>query len=107
MGRKRSTSSEGGSGVLFAVALVIYLVVTFIWWIVAVAVAVALFYLVRAIVEENRRRRAVRARRCAEIAARADQQHNWVMRGDDRGVYGPEGAALMRTIRARPRGLSV
>ena len=107
MGRKRSRSSEGGSGALFAVALMIYLVVTFIWWIVAVALAVALFYLIKAIVEENRRRREVRAHRCAEIAARADQQHSWVMQGDERGVYGPEGAALMRTLRARPPGLSV
>jgi hypothetical protein len=39
---------------------------------------------------------------CAEraaIAARADQQHRWVVAGDERGVYGPAGAALMREIR--------
>ena len=27
-------------------------------------------------------------RRNAAIAARADQQHQWVMEGDERGVYG-------------------
>lgn len=103
MARKRSKSSEGGSGALFAVALVVYLVVTFIWWILAVAAAVALYYLIAAIVAENRRRRELATRRCAQIAARADQQHNWVMQGDDRGIYGPEGATLMRAIRAVPR----
>jgi hypothetical protein len=30
----------------------------------------------------------------AEIAA-PDQQHAWVMTGDDRGVYGPHGAQLV------------
>jgi hypothetical protein len=30
-------------------------------------------------------RRQVRA----GLLARADQQHRWVMRGDERGVYGP------------------
>jgi hypothetical protein len=33
-----------------------------------------------------------------ELAARADQQHNWVMQGDDRGTYGPQGADLMHYI---------
>jgi hypothetical protein len=33
------------------------------------------------------------------MAARADQQHAWVLQGDERGVYGPAGAELMRDIR--------
>ena len=33
-----------------------------------------------------------------ELAARADQQHNWEMQGDDRGIYGPQGADLMHYI---------
>ncbi|HME49036.1 hypothetical protein [Mycobacterium sp.] len=49
---------------------------------------------------ENRKRADALAHRNAEIAARADQQHNWVMQGDDRGVYGPEGARLMHHIRS-------
>ncbi len=102
MGQKRTSSSDG-SGAMFAVALVLYLIATFIWWIIAAAAAVALFYAVRAVVRENRRRRAIYARRCAEIAARADEQYNWVLQGDDRGIYGPEGAALMRAICAVPR----
>jgi hypothetical protein len=31
--------------------------------------------------------------------ARADQQLRWMLAGDDRGIYGPAGAALMRDIR--------
>lgn len=101
---KRNKSSQEGSGTLFAVALVLYLIVTFIWWIIAAAAAVALFYLVRAIFRESRRRREIHAKRCAEIVARADQQHNWVMQGDDRGIYGTEGAKLMRVVRAGRTG---
>jgi hypothetical protein len=41
----------------------------------------------------------VGARRRAEIAARADQELRWVLAGDERGIYGPDGAALMRDIR--------
>jgi hypothetical protein len=38
-------------------------------------------------------KRATLAQRMNELAARADQQHNWVMQGDDRGIYGPQGAS--------------
>ena len=77
----------------------LYLIVKFIWWIVTALVLVGAFFLVRAIVRENRRRRIAYAQYCAAIAARADQQHNWVMQGDDRGIYGTDGAKLMRVIR--------
>lgn len=50
-----------------------------------------------------REQRALRQRAGAAIAARADQQHSWVMRGDDRGIYGPHGAQLMHFIEARHR----
>ena len=43
-----------------------------------------------------------RRNRVAAIAARADQQHNWYVQGDPRGIYGPDGAKLMRQIR-QPR----
>lgn len=35
------------------------------------------------------------------LLSRADQQNNWAARGDLRGVYGPEGAELMRTLAPR------
>ena len=74
------------------------LIVKFIWWILGAAALVGLFFLVRAVVREDRKRREAYARYCAAIAARADQQHQWVMQGDDRGIYGPEGAELMHFI---------
>lgn len=98
MGQGKS-SNDGSAGVGFAVLVLIYLVIKFIWWIVAAAGVVATFFVVRAIVRETRRRREVQAALRAEISARADQQHNWVMQGDDRGIFGPDGAALMRQIR--------
>ncbi len=36
---------------------------------------------------------------------RADQQHNWVLQGDDRGIYGPEGAELMHYLYPALSGL--
>lgn len=44
--------------------------------------------------------RELRRQANAAIAARADQQHGWVMQGDDRGIYGPQGARLMHFIEA-------
>lgn len=95
---RRDNSSDGGA-VFFAVGLLIWFVVTFFWWIVAALVLVAAFHIGRAWLRWRDARRAAWSEYCAAVAARADQQHDWVLRGDDRGIYGPEGAALMRTIR--------
>jgi len=37
-----------------------------------------------------------------EIRERADEQHRWASRGDTRGVYGADGAALMREVLPPP-----
>ena len=98
--RRQSRSNSSGSfGAVFGLLLLIAVIVKFIWWILGAAALVGLFFLVRAVVRENRKRRDAYARYCAAIAARADQQHQWVMRGDDRGIYGREGAELMHFIR--------
>jgi len=98
MARKRK--SDDGSGVGFAFLVVIAIIIKFFWFIVAAAVMVGTFYLVRAMVRAGRARRAAYDAYCGEIAARADQQHYWVLRGDDRGTYGPEGAMLTRYVMA-------
>ena len=36
--------------------------------------------------------------RSGASSPRADLQHKWVLRGDDRGIYGVEGAELMRYL---------
>jgi type II secretory pathway pseudopilin PulG len=73
-------------------------IIKFIWWILGTAALVGLVFVVRAAVRADRQRAEFRARHRAAIAARADQQHHWVLHGDDRGVYGPTGAALMHDI---------
>ena len=38
------------------------------------------------------------ARREATLRAHAEQQHRWTLRGDSRGIYGSDGAELMRSV---------
>ncbi|HKI40025.1 MAG: hypothetical protein ACLQIK_10355 [Mycobacterium sp.] len=92
------SSSGGGFGALVLVLLLIAFIVKFIWWILGTAALIGLFFLGRAVAQSYARRSAEHARYRAAIAARADQQHNWVLQGDDRGIYGPEGAELMHYI---------
>ena len=47
--------------------------------------------------------RAVEQRQQDAVRKRADQQHRWAARGDDRGVYGTEGAELMREVIPPPQ----
>jgi hypothetical protein len=95
---KSNASSGGGFGVLFGLALIIWIIVKLIWWIVGVAVLVGLSFLVSAIVRESNKRADLRAAHRVAVCIRADQQHNWVLQGDDRGIYGPQGAELMHFI---------
>jgi hypothetical protein len=84
--------------VLFCLLFVVWLIVKLIWWILGAAALVVVFLVVRAVVRENRKRRDALARYCAEVSARADQHLNWVVQGDDRGIYGEGGAELMHYI---------
>jgi hypothetical protein len=76
-------------GTLIIVALVFHL----IWWIVAavgiaaltVSLLAAAFYAAHLV--------DARAARLAGLRARADQQHQWVMQGDERGIHGEFPAA--------------
>lgn len=95
----RSNDSSDGKGLFMALVLVVWFVVTFFWWIVGAIGLVAAFYLGRAFFQARDARRAEARAYCAALVARGDQQHRWVLRGDERGIYGPEGAALMRVIR--------
>jgi hypothetical protein len=96
--RGSRSSSGGGFGGLVLLMLLIAFIIKFIWWILGTAALIGLIFLGLAIARWCGRRSAERARYRAAIAARADQQHNWVLRGDDRGIYGPEGAELMHYI---------
>ena len=70
------------------VLLLVGFVGAYFWWIVAALAAVALVYFARRWWLAHRRRVAEREAEHAAIAARADQQHAWVLAGDDRGVCG-------------------
>ena len=81
------------------ILLLVGFVGAYFWSIVAAAVVVGLAYhSSRWWCSECQRGAELDAER-AEIVARADQQHVWLMAGDDRGVYGPVGAELMRNTR--------
>ena len=92
---KSGDSSGAGFGILVLIALIIH----FIWWILGALALVAAYYLTREAVRAVKRRRAERDAHYAAVCARADQQHTWALSGDDRGVFGVEGARLMRDIR--------
>jgi lysylphosphatidylglycerol synthetase-like protein (DUF2156 family) len=86
-------------GQLIGVLLVVGFIGAYFWWIVAVLAVVALAWMAQRAFREIEAGEAAEARRQAALVARADQQHAWVLEGDDRGVYGPAGAELMRDIR--------
>lgn len=74
-----------GSGwmLIFFGVLVVGLVMKYwLWFLAATALIVAGVWLVGRFREENAR--------INELIARADEQHNWVLSGDERGVYGSE-----------------
>jgi membrane protein implicated in regulation of membrane protease activity len=77
------------------VLLLIGFVGAYFGWIAAIAAVAALVWIARqafrsidSIEAEDAQRAQAEARRRAAVAARADQQHAWVMARDDRGVYG-------------------
>lgn len=76
--------------------------VTMFWWLMAVAANFGLYYAVRVRLAGVRHRRQVSPGLSAEIARRADQQDRWAQRGDARGVYGVEGAELMKQVDPQP-----
>ncbi|MDV3135731.1 hypothetical protein M1248_27515 [Mycobacterium sp. 29Ha] len=83
---------------MFGVLLLIGLVITYYWFFIAAGAAVGLFFAVRALVRREQERRLAAEREAEEIAYRAERQHRWAQRGDDRGVYGVAGAELMHSI---------
>ena len=60
----------------------------FFWWVVGfVAVGVAVYYAVKFCNAADRKQLA-RLNNRLDLAARADQQHQWVIEGDTRGTHG-------------------
>lgn len=95
--RSRSSAVTAVVGVVVVLALV-GLMVKHAWLLLGIAVFGGSVVLAGAICRDNRQRSNEYSRFCSLIAAEADQQNDWVMQGDDRGVYGPQGIELMRFI---------
>ena len=74
---------------------------TAFWWMVALAACVGLYFAMR-VRATKRGQGVVSSEVSADIARRADQQNRWAQRGDARGVYGVEGAELMRRVEPGP-----
>ena len=94
-------SSSGGSGfgalvLLGIVGVIVSLILRYIGPILGLLAIAAAIYGARAIVRDNRRRRQDYDDYCAEVAAKADKQDEWVRQGDMRGVFGPDAADLER-----------
>jgi len=81
-------SGGGGLGAGFVLLIIIGAIVKFWVWIVAVLGAAVLFGLLLWATFYAARRVDDRESAHKAIVARADQQHAWVLAGDDRGVYG-------------------
>jgi hypothetical protein len=73
---------------LIVLLVVVALVVDFAWLLAAVVVTVVVARLVGWWLARRDDRAVAARRRVAEIRARADRQHAWVLASDDRGIYG-------------------
>jgi hypothetical protein len=60
----------------------------FFWWIVAITAAVVVFRWIFKAANAATDRELARASQRAALAARADQQHQWYIEGDQRGTHG-------------------
>ena len=73
-----------------------------LWGLVVLAACIGLFFAIRVRAARGRGGEQVSPASSAEIARRADQQNLWVQRGDARGVYGVDGAELMKRVDPKP-----
>lgn len=73
---------------LLAVLICAALVVKF-WWLIAAVVSMfCAVHWTRRAVDRHTERVEVERRRLAGLVARADEQHAFVLAGDERGIYG-------------------
>ncbi|MGV0872052.1 hypothetical protein [Mycolicibacterium sp. XJ879] len=98
----RRGSDSGGGAAFFGVLILIWVAINYYWVIVGVGAAIGLFFGIRALIRREQERRLAAAREAEILAHRAERQHGWTLRGDARGVYGVEGAKLMKSITSQP-----
>jgi hypothetical protein len=85
-----SDEGRGGGGLsaAFVLLIVVGAIAEFIWWVAAAIAAMLLFGLLAWLAFYAARRVDARESGRLAVAARADEQHAWVLAGDDRGIYG-------------------
>ncbi|OBJ50504.1 hypothetical protein [Mycobacterium asiaticum] len=75
---------------LFALALAL----KYLWLLVAAVMLAGVVHVVRAMITAASEQRALAWREAQQVAARADEQQELVLAGDERGVYGMYEPAL-------------
>ncbi|HTZ16256.1 MAG TPA: hypothetical protein VMC78_22015 [Mycobacterium sp.] len=80
--------SGGGLGAACVLLIFIGAIVKFWVWIAAVLGGLMVFGLLLWLTSYLERRADTKYEKRAELVARADQQHAWVLAGDERGTYG-------------------
>ncbi len=80
--------SGGGFGAAFVLLIFVGAIAKFWIYIVAALGALVLYGLVLWLAFRAARRVDAEHRAQAALAARADQQHAWILAGDDRGIFG-------------------
>lgn len=95
---RQQRQSGGGLIGVIGVLFLIGLIIKYIWWILAALGLVLTIWIITSCVRHYQSVEEARQRRATEIAARTEQQHRWVLDGDHRGIYGEEGAELMRCL---------
>lgn len=87
---------------IFALLFVIGLVIKYIWWFVGAAALVGMFFAGRAVARKIEAHRELEAELAAErefdLRRRTERQHRWMVTGDSRAIYGPEGAPAMPAL---------
>jgi len=83
-----SQRSGAGFGAAFVLLIFVGAIVKLWAWIAAVLGGLMVFGLLLWLTFSLERRSDAEYERRAALVARADQQHAWVLAGDDRGVYG-------------------
>lgn len=86
------------AGLSFALGLAVTLLAAWGGPLAAILAAGALFMGGRAAYPRIKQSLAAEEDRQQQVRARAEEQHRWAARGDMRGVYGTEGAELMREV---------
>lgn len=91
---------------IFALLFVVGLVITYIWWFVGAAALAGMFYAGRAVARKVEERRVLEAELEAErkfdLQRSTERQHRWMMTGDSRAIYGPEGEAFTQAVTPPP-----